>query len=69
MIGINPAPLGVTAVVLSVIFIVVDTIVLGLRLWAKKIKRKQFDLSDYFVIVAWVRISEIKSVSNSQLIS
>jgi hypothetical protein len=55
MLSIAPSSLGITAVVVCAVFVFLDLCAVVFRLWAKRIKRKRYDLSDYFIMVAMVR--------------
>ncbi|KAF2265023.1 hypothetical protein CC78DRAFT_579701 [Lojkania enalia] len=46
--------IGITVISSCTVGIVVDLIFIGLRLWGRKLKRKQWVASDYLVIAAWI---------------
>jgi hypothetical protein len=48
-------PTGIAVLAVSSVGIFVDLIVIGLRLWARRLKRKRLDIGDYLIIIAWVR--------------
>jgi hypothetical protein len=45
---------GITVIVVSTVVLFVDAIVIALRLWSRKLKKKTLKTSDYLVILAWV---------------
>jgi hypothetical protein len=54
MFSISPAPLGITAIAVSVVFVFLDIVAIALRVWARKIKKRAFDATDYLIFGALV---------------
>ncbi|KAF2445454.1 hypothetical protein P171DRAFT_430869 [Karstenula rhodostoma CBS 690.94] len=64
MLSIPPAPLGIAAVAVAVVFVFLDFAAVVLRLWAKKIKQRPLDATDYLILGALVCVP---AFSNHQL--
>ncbi|KAF2180127.1 hypothetical protein K469DRAFT_730364 [Zopfia rhizophila CBS 207.26] len=47
-------PLGIAVLASSSAGVFLDAIFIGLRLWARKLKKKKLVTSDYFLITAWI---------------
>jgi hypothetical protein len=45
---------GIELLVLIVLFLAFATIAVGLRIWARRIKRRSLGFNDYACFVAWV---------------
>jgi len=52
---ITRTPFGTTEIATSTAGVVLGLMVVGLRLWARAIKKKRLAIGDYLIILAWVR--------------
>lgn len=48
--------LGVRDLGIEAAFLVIATLALGLRLWARRISQRQLRFNDHTILVAWVRL-------------
>lgn len=53
--SLPPNPLGVIVLSSSAALVFFDGIVVGLRLWARALKRKRLSIGDYLILLSWVR--------------
>lgn len=49
-----PNPLGVQVVASSAAGIFVDAVLIGLRLWSRKLKKRKLSTGDYLIVAAWI---------------
>ena len=56
---------GIAFLVVDIVFIVLAAVAVGLRLWARRLKRSPLALNDYSVIAALVRIIRIPQSPSS----
>ena len=47
---------GVQLIVIEFVILAIDYLVVGLRLWSRRIKRKPFEINDYLIVVGLVWI-------------
>ncbi len=45
---------GINLIILTVVFLALATVAVGLRIWAKRIRRRALGSDDYACFVAWV---------------
>ena len=45
---------GIDLIILTVVFLALATVAVGLRVWARRIRRRALGFDDYACFVAWV---------------
>lgn len=57
-----PNPLGVAVLTSSAVLVTFDGVVIGMRLWARVLKRKKLSIGDYLILTSWVGDSQGSAV-------